>query len=563
MSFLPRLRVEQSVSPRQPAEDSLLVTVQKELWPLFIELRKVLNWAATYVGLVQVDASQEAVTLEEAAVAGTGVTITKIGTTPNKQLQFAANASEITNIVNVTNITESSTTGSTLFPCDIPDPLLRPDCTGYIAFGEGYGWGGWSAIDGLSTWQYDTLGTLNRYVNTGDVPVVAGERLFADSAGLATTHDGPYEVVNPGDGASYPVIRRVPDANTPTGLCHNMAVRVLDIGDGTSKYRTLSTADPIVVDTTALTFATNSTRTSTAAQHLLTPPQVGTSGADSDTLVMVTTADAGGANDVSMFPDKTFVTLAGTPGSATIPKGKWQAIARLGAGSGFNPATPPRVDFKFRVVHADMTTEADFLTISSPPISVATNSIYSAEAVLAADVTISPTDMTEMRAYAHSSGGAVNVVLIWQNAARDTRFITTLAMGGFGSGVHDDLSGRDNPNAHAFVCSVTEAGGLIPTVTAPTVVVTPSSSGATMSGISTAGLTTGVKLNLIFQLPCVIANQATEACPAGYAPFYTFNMMGTPQSPSIEQALGRVEVQYLATELSLSPCFVILAGPLS
>ena len=569
MAFLPRLRVKQSVSPRCPTDaDSLLAATQKELWPLFVQLRKVLNWAAQYVGLVQVDASQEPVPLTSAVKAGPGVTITETGTSPGKQLQFAADPAAITNIVNVTNISNvtAAQSGATLFLCQIPDALLRSDCLYYSVLGMGYGlqWDvDWTQIAGVSTYQANATGSMTVLLGyTAGLPAIpAGARFFVLNTSGRQERNGIYEVVTPMSLTGNAVIRRVADANTPSGLCHNMAVKIADIGNGTSAYLTLTTADPIVVDTTALTFSSSPTRTSSASTNLLTPSQ--TSVASTSTLSQTANAMLGGSNDVAFFADGTFITKAGTPDAATVPKGPWMVKALLNSGAGFEPANPPRCDFKFRVVHVDNSTDADFLTVSSPPISATTPTLYTFQGNLGADVTIVPTDRIEARMYAHSYGAAVNVVLTWQNATRDTRIITTLALGGFGSGVHDDLTGRDNPNAHAFVCSVTEAGGLVPTVTANTVVVTPSVSGVTISGISTAGLTTGVKLNLVFKLPVTIANQATEACPAGYAPFYTFNMGGTPQSPKIDQNDSRVEVQYFATELDLSPCFVLNSGPLS
>jgi hypothetical protein len=579
MSFLPIRKIEVPVSDRQPDSGSLLIAVQKEVWPFLKQVRKVVNWAVDWLGLVAVDATDTPGTLEMKAQPGVGVTITKTGTPGTRTLVFAANASEITNIVNVTNITESTTSGSTLFPCDIPDSLLRQACVGIMY--EGAAWASiFTAIAGISTWRSVYAGPLLIDGAGAMAPATVardGDRLFVFEG---TAHDGIYEVVDCGihntDGSIWdgsggssstkPVIRRAIDANVPASLCHNMAVQIVKrtvLATHNGDYFTLTTADPIVVDTTALTFTYSGTRTSGAGSFLLTPSQVGTSGADSLTFDAGVAASSGGGppNDVAFFADGSFVTLTGTPGGSTIPKGKWQAPCRLYVTSP-DLANPPRVDFKFRVKHVDNSVDADFLTISSPPITTSIPTLYTPEANLAADVTIAPTDRIEYRIFGHANGAITqDIHIVWQNASRDTRIITTLSMGGFGTGVHNDLTGRESPNAHAFVCSVSEAGGLIPTITAPTVVVTPSSSGATMNGISTTGLNTGVKLSLVFKLPCIIANQASPG--AGYAPFYTFNMMGTLQSPSIEQANGRVEVQYFATELSESPCFVINAGPLS
>jgi len=54
-----------------------------------------------------------------------------------------------------------------------------------------------------------------------------------------------------------------------------------------------------------------------------------------------------------------------------------------------------------------------------------------------------------MRVFAHAYGSSVNVVLTWQNPSRDTRIVTTLSLGGFsGGGVHNDFTGRSEPDCH-------------------------------------------------------------------------------------------------------------------
>jgi hypothetical protein len=110
------------------------------------------------------------------------------------------------------------------------------------------------------------------------------------------------------------------------------------------------------------------------------------------------------------------------------------------------------VDFKFRVKHVDNSTDADFLTCSSPPLTSATAAIYSFQGKLAVAVTLVPTDRIECRMYGHATGAATQICHIeWQNPSRDTRIVTTLSLGGFGGGgvsVHNDLTGRSEPDCH-------------------------------------------------------------------------------------------------------------------
>lgn len=582
MALFKRYQPPQPAPTRPPNEDGLLNWILREAHPFLIQTQRWLSRCVSYMGKVGVDDTDYPGVAEDKLVATTGVTITKTGPAGDRQLVFGANATEITNIVNTTTIVNAPTTGATLFPCDIPDPLLRGDAVGLLPHGSGVGFGDgftWFVIPGQSRWQAGMAGPLVPY--GGTLQAQDGDLIFAwssvpygayepQSYGLYRVVDcGFHWVPTPGHPetlmgqSTKAVIERASSANTPAGLCHGMTVHIVgrDAVEHNGDYFTLTTADPIVVDTTALTFTYSPTYTSGAVTNLLTPAQ--TAVADSLMWSSGVACSNGGyvANDVAFFVDGQFVTKAGTPGAATIPAGPWTVYAKLRVTSP-DLVTPPRVDFKFRVKHVDNSTDADFLTCSSPPLTSSVDAIYSFQGNLAAPATIVPTDRIEMRMFGHATGTTVqSIVLTWQNVTRDTRVVTTLALGGFGSGVHDDLTGRENPNAHAFVCSVTEAGGLLPAITANTVVVIPSASGATINGISTTGLTTGVKLNLVFKFPVTLANQASVG--AGYAPFLAFSMGGSLQSPEIDQNNGRVEVQYFASELSASPCFVINAGPLS
>jgi hypothetical protein len=447
-----RYEVKQPVSPRLPNDEkSLLEALKKELWPLFNQLRGVLNWSVRWLGLVQVDDNQTPVALADAVVAGTGVTITQIGTTPAEQLEFKANATEITNIVNTTTIVNAPAAGATLHTALTWDPLLRAPCTGYSSLGAGYGlgWFEWTQISGLSTWQRSNANPLLRYVVAGNVPMVAGERFFINNS-LVKERDGIYEVVTQGDGVSLSaVIRRTTDANTSVTLCHNMAVNVLDIGDGTSRYHTLSTADPIEVDTTELAWTIASTRTSTAGTFLLTPGQLASEHASSSDIYNSTSVKATD-NDKLLAAPGDFVTKAGTPGISILPGGIWNFYALLHV-TAANLTTPPVVYAFVYLKHIDDSVTGPFIYSSSPPITATVPTLHSWQ--VSADAgsmpAILPTDRIEVRFFAHTTASSyIAVNLTWSDALHTTRIVCPFQTGGQATGIHNDQTGRSEPDCH-------------------------------------------------------------------------------------------------------------------
>ena len=448
MAFLPRLRVAQPVSPRQPDKDSLLITTQKELWPFFQQVRKVLNWAAKYIGMVQVDASQEPAYAVDALVAGTGVTIAETGTTPNKKLQFSANPSEITTIVNTTIIETAAVTGATLYPAATPDPLLRPGVRALSAIGLGYGLNFTDdcvSIPGLYTWRRINTDPILAYVDggAGNFAFSVGDRFAVLNAygafGAPAKYNGIYELLTQGDGLlQAAVFRRTDDANTSATMGSGTTVQVSGVGVAfAGQYIQFTTATP-TLDTTEITYTIPYTYSAPSTTALLTNSQVA--------LASTATADAGAAvttsspNDLPLMASGSWVTLARTPGASGIPAGKF-SVQQLAYVTVPDFVTPPRINWKLRVVHFDGSADADFLLLFSPPITATVPTLQTFEANLAAPVTISPTDRIEARAYAHATGTTtVDVRLIWNNAARDTRIITTLQVdsGGLGGPVDPD-----------------------------------------------------------------------------------------------------------------------------
>jgi len=110
----------------------------------------------------------------------------------------------------------------------------------------------------------------------------------------------------------------------------------------------------------------------------------------------------------------------------------------------------------------------------------------------------------------------------------------------------------------------TTVAGIVPEVTADTVVVTVDAS-LQVKGIKTAGLRSGRMLVLAFTNACRVKNGATVG--AGEAPFLLLHMGGVAQdinwNGSTPQTGGRIVVQYFETELPQSPCFALVGGPIS
>jgi hypothetical protein len=104
--------------------------------------------------------------------------------------------------------------------------------------------------------------------------------------------------------------------------------------------------------------------------------------------------------------------------------------------------------------------------------------------------------------------------------------------------------------------------GIIPAAARNRMVIT-TADGATVFGMKTTGLRSGVSFELVFLSACVIANGAVVM--ADEAPFSLPNVGSPPNNidwtlPS-PQTGGRFGVTYYATELPQSPCFLLTWGP--
>jgi hypothetical protein len=290
------------------------------------------------------------------------------------------NETLITNITNlVVGAASSPTVASTLYTAKVPDAKLRTSCRGLLQHGEGVGFDlTWSRSPGaLYTWQMNgfVVGESTLYSHlliskTGgdDIMAAAGDRLLAWSS----TPFGPdepqaygiYVVVNPGDLTHPAIIQRAPDANTPATICGGMTVQI----DGPSNaehngdFFTLTTADPIVVDTTALTFSVSSSYTPTDKFELLTGPQLTSEGASNETLDMSWTYLSGDAEG-----PQSFITLAGTPGLSSLPAGLW--TANLPEVYVDDDSTGVTV-FKWKILKDDEGVGTDLFEIVSPPLTM-------------------------------------------------------------------------------------------------------------------------------------------------------------------------------------------------
>jgi hypothetical protein len=142
-------------------------------------------------------------------------------------------------------------------------------------------------------------------------------------------HLGLYRVVDCGyhwDGnpehapnLTVPIIARVPNANTPAGLCYGSIWSIAATGG--AEYAgysfTLATSDPIVVDTTLLDFTAAAGYSPTIAHELLTGPQLTSERASQVTVVTSST----GEGDIDM---EGFETIVGFPALSEMPAGRYK-----------------------------------------------------------------------------------------------------------------------------------------------------------------------------------------------------------------------------------------------
>jgi hypothetical protein len=343
-------------------------------------------------------------------------------------------------------------------------------------------------------WQRNAAGPIYGADNAGAATVALdnADRILLYSATTIGTEGalfGPYEVVNRGwylDGGdeivcTNAIIRRTADANTAAKLCHGMTVRVSPgaVEHG-GDYFTITTADPIVVDSTVLAWSISATYAGgSGAYETLTAAQTLTEGAGTDTLTGSANPMHGGTNDIQIAPFGC-ATLNGTPGVASIPAGPWDFQALLNVdidhADGYGYCI-----VKLWIKHADDSYEASaFLTTTSPPVRELVPTLQRWTSTLAASVTVLPTDRIEPRFYlGTTSATAQGVTLTWQDAERHTRIGTTLVMAATGTTDHRLLQYRNAKSQHIrravddeeAICTSLVDGNLTPNSTANVVTI--------------------------------------------------------------------------------------------
>jgi hypothetical protein len=369
-------KIIQAVSPKAPgsAED-LLSAVQREVWPLLQQLRRRVNDIvdvidtyptafddhtaltaasratarqhpsaaintddSTFIGrLLGTNTLKQAMVILDALVLPAAFPgfypgpMKKVGTDDpgNSGLVADGNHSH--------PAADPAVEGSYLYPAKKSDQLARTEARCLLPWGAATGTlfsSLWTQISGVSTWQWsgfagqlygmDSTGSPGIVLEDGDV-VVSWCPVTIDPPWTDPVHFFTYEVVDCGfhmvgewGVSTKPVIRRMPDANTSAGLCNGAYVYIGGTGvQYEGKYLRITTDNPIVVDATALTLELLDTMTAATSYELLTSAQLVTEPADSDNGDLTCYQSFGGEMD---FP-QAFMTLAGTPGTTSIPAG--------------------------------------------------------------------------------------------------------------------------------------------------------------------------------------------------------------------------------------------------
>jgi hypothetical protein len=497
----------------------------------------------------------------------------------------------------IINTLPPAVVASTLYPAKVNDPLYRPECKCHMAFASGVGWNSdqWTSIGGVSTWQHNNLGAISGWVFGGFLSTLfAQDRVYIafDGAlgmgglGGPSPYLGIYEVLDPGSSTTYAVIRRTTDANAPATLRHGMVVKVVSGIGGTPDYPAIATADPIVVDSTALTLTSSLGWTTpyspTEAYELLTGPQLTSEGASAGTLTMTAIGVVG--TDLSCPFPQVFETLAGTPGVDTYPAEITTFDVESVTISGLTGTAVMQA--AVYVVGA-----SQIVLGESTPVGNGTTNNLSFQAIPSAPVSLSPTAHIGVEYFLkYTSTTEVTVTITYSSAAHLTRITVPLQMpiSGASDGDHQHLTRRDQDVASSDptkaapchpacalgdgllqigVQSVTTSGGCIPVPNRNTVLVTVAGdSSGIVQFIGTTGLKSGTHLWLVFLNPCAIEPyDSMTTPPAGFAQFLldtdpsgnqnTIDWLTTPISG------GRIGVIYFATGLPQSPCFLMTEGP--
>lgn len=581
MAIWQRFKVQQPISDRAPAEKSMLPWLQREGYPFLQQVRKVLNWAVTYLGKIGVDANDVPDVAEAKLIAGSGVTITKIGVDGDKQLLFSANVPPPVSPPDPTQPpappgTPAVVPGALLYPALNPDSKLRKPCKGLLPYGEGVGFSTiWASI-GLGMWQRSATGPLNfSPSDTAVLPAQDGDRVFAyspvpygsyepQSYGIYDVLDCGFHMVQaPGAPAgvlmgvsSNAIIRRSTDANTPANLCSGMVVQIVG-PDGVGHngdYFTLTSADPVVVDTTALAFSISSSYFPADQYLLMTASMV------SQIATVPFEAVGTATNAEVLFTGNNFGVTMGSLGVDKIPAGlvTFYVSAKCDAVPADGLNTIHVLLFKYS--GGSSTTVCEGYTA---PIRSTELAIYVVVCSIAADISVVPTDIIYFVPTFKTTSAVQQTCRMETGTPWDTKIQTTFQLGR-SSSMHDDLGGRNTVNNHYGTCLLTTSGGVIPVPTEKSAIVTVSGA-TTLTEMGMVGLENGVGIDLVFLQGCIITSGATPA--TGNAPFILDTEPdGTPNNidwlnPS-PRTLGRIGVKFYKTALPSSPCFLLTKGPI-
>lgn len=346
-------------------------------------------------------------------------------------------------------VEDPTVVGSKLYLCAVQNPLLRDPCSYLIVGADGRGagavnWDQWTKCSGIGVWQGNypaplygatTVGGLGHLLAIGDRFFVWGSMITVGGVGgLSPQYDGPYELMSQGNGVdSYPVIRRVLDANTPATLCHGMVLQIAaDDAYLSGEYFTLTTADPITVDTTALTFTHSSSDPGGVTYDLLTAAQLYQAAPG----ILQYDTGYSGTEEVSMAHG--FTTLAGTPGVNEIPAGPVTLVLGDGIANEIGVAGGTTTVKAYLV---DVDNNTLILAFESPPITAPTVQPLTFQGNLASPYAFSITNRLYLNlTVKHSGSGSGNVKLIYSTAARLTYLQLPFALFAPGSDDHQLLT---------------------------------------------------------------------------------------------------------------------------
>ena len=475
--------------------------------------------------------------------------------------------------------------GSRLYFANVPDPNLRAPCKCHLQFAEGVGWNSyqWTAVPGLSTWQHNYTGAIAGSVTGGgSLPLLAGDRvaIVFDAATMTSLSDsspylGAYEVVEVGGPSVQAVIRRTADANTPDGLNHGTVFEVDNqpIGGGSIDYFTVTTANPITVDTTPLSLSLSSTYTPATSDDLLTAAQLVSEGASSGVFFASVAASLGHSG---AFPS--FSSLAGTPGVSAIPAGPWTFnffTYRLSA----VPSATTTLTLQVSAFHLD-NSETELFLATSPPLTATTDTPLSFQYIGSA-YSILVTDRLRIDwALVTLGAESVAATVTYNDPTRGSYLEMPLVLGAAGTLDHQHLNNRSQDvGAGDDACHPSGAIGpgrfhtpFDVATTAAGLLTMPDRNDCLVSGtedllgIATEGWMGGDKIWPTVLSPRKLKHAATV--PAGFAPLYLYHNGTTPQDINFNGlhplANGRVCLQ-LRTDggITPSPCWQLIGEPTS